>query len=77
MAINQSDNAEAQLVKETLRRVQNRWQLPKGTIFHSNGGSQNTAHDVMEQIPNFSWQQSFPLLECQEIIPEVKAFSPI
>lgn len=46
-------------VEETLRKLQNRWKLPKGVIFHCDRGSQYTAKNVMNQISGYGWQQSF------------------
>lgn len=59
LAFHQSDTMKAELVEETLRKLQNRWNLPKGVIFHCDRGSQYTAKNVMHQISGYGWQQSF------------------
>lgn len=49
----------AELVSQTVKMAQQRWHLPKGIIFHSDRGSQYTAKNVMNQIADYGWQQSF------------------
>jgi len=49
----------ADLVLNTLKSAKNRWHLPADTIFHSDRGSQYTAKQVMSQIAEWGWQQSF------------------
>ena len=43
----------------TLRAAQDRWHLPADVIFHSDRGSQYTADDVMTQVSDYGWKQSF------------------
>jgi putative transposase len=55
----QAENMKQELVLKTLKAAQNRWRLPPGVIFHSDRGSQYTAADVMAQVANYGWKQSF------------------
>jgi len=48
-----------ELVLQTLRAAQDRWHLPADVIFHSDRGSQYTADDVMTQVSDYGWKQSF------------------
>ena len=55
----QSSRMKADLVFETIKAAKERWHIPRGTIFHSDRGSQYTAKKVMQQISRYGWQQSF------------------
>ena len=55
----QAENMKQELVLKTLKAAQNRWRLPSGVIFHSDRGSQYTAADVMAQVADYGWKQSF------------------
>lgn len=55
----QSENMKKELVMQTLKAAQERWNLPSGIIFHSDRGSQYTADDVCTQIASYGWKQSF------------------
>ena len=48
-----------ELVLQTLKATQDRWHLPADVIFHSDRGSQYTAEDVMKQVSDYGWKQSF------------------
>ena len=54
-----SQTMKAELVLQTIKMAQSKWRLPKDSIFHSDRGSQYTAKDVMKQIADYGWQQSF------------------
>lgn len=49
----------AEIVLKAIKAAKQRWYLPKGTIFHSDRGSQYTAKAVMQQIERYGWSQSF------------------
>ncbi len=55
----QQSHKTADIVLKALRSAQGRWQIPKGTIFHSDRGSQYTAKEVMEQLSGCGFQLSF------------------
>ena len=47
------------LVLKTMEQAQKRWYLPKGTIWHSDRGSQYTAEAVKNMTQKYGWKQSF------------------
>ena len=47
------------IVLKALRRVQKRWNCPRGTIFHSDRGSQYTAHVTQQLLSRFGFQPNF------------------
>ncbi len=55
----QMKTMKADLVSQTIKMAKQRWHLPEGVIFHSDRGSQYTAKDVMDQIVDYGWRQSF------------------
>jgi len=59
LASSQAENMKKELVLQTLRAAQDRWHLPADVIFHSDRGSQYTADDVMTQVSDYGWKQSF------------------
>ena len=48
-----------ELVMETIRSASKSWHPPKGTVFHSNRGSQYTSTAVREQLKKLGLRQSF------------------
>jgi putative transposase len=50
---------KATLVSRTVEKVCERWDIPKGAIFHSDRGSQYTAQEVKDLIAGYGWRQSF------------------
>lgn len=59
LAERQSEKMKTELVAQTIKMAQERWQLPEGVIFHSDRGSQYTAKELMKQIAGYGWKQSF------------------
>ena len=59
LAQSQSDTMEKSLVVNTINASRRRWNLPPGTVFHSDRGSQYTSRDVMTLVASLGWQQSF------------------
>lgn len=59
LAACQAENMKKELVLKTLKAAQDRWHLPAGVIFHSDRGSQYTSDEVMKQIADYGWKQSF------------------
>lgn len=55
----QAEKMKKELVLQTLKATQDRWHLPADVIFHSDRGSQYTAEDVMKQVSDYGWKQSF------------------
>jgi putative transposase len=55
----QAENMKKELVLRTLKAAQSRWHLPAGVIFHSDRGSQYTSYDVIKQVADYGWRQSF------------------
>jgi putative transposase len=59
LAEHQEQRMHKELVCRTLKKVQERWDIPEGSIFHSDRGSQFTAKEVKELIQAYGWRQSF------------------
>jgi len=59
LASQQNARMTKELVIATIRAAYKRWHLPKGTIFHSDRGSQYTAKDVMDLLASLGFRQSF------------------
>ena len=59
LASRQHSRMNKELVIATIRAAHKRWHLPKGTIFHSDRGSQYTSKDVMNLLSSFGFPQSF------------------
>ncbi|MCW4017805.1 MAG: IS3 family transposase, partial [Candidatus Bathyarchaeota archaeon] len=59
LASTQSNRMKATLVSRTVEKVCERWDIPKGAIFHSDRGSQYTAQEVKDLIAGYGWRQSF------------------
>jgi putative transposase len=59
LAEHQQKRMQADLVKRTVKKARDRWEVPEGAIFHNDRGSQYTAKEVMEQIHSYGWMQSF------------------
>ena len=55
----QAETMKKELVLQTLKAAHDRWHLSADVIFHSDRGSQYTAQDVMKQVSNYGWKQSF------------------
>jgi putative transposase len=55
----QSNSLKSELVENTLRALQSRWHLPKGTIFHSDRGKQYTSKLVSGLLEKYGFLQSF------------------
>jgi len=54
-----SDKMKADLVMTTIQSVFDRWQVPKGCIFHSDRGSQYRAEEVRKLLSQHGLLQSF------------------
>jgi len=59
LASYQAEHMKKELILHTLKAAQERWCLPEGVIFHSDRGSQYTSDDVMKQVADNGWAQSF------------------
>jgi putative transposase len=59
LASQQHSRMNKELVIETIRAAHKRWRLPKGTIFHSDRGSQYTAIDTTSLLTVLGFRQSF------------------
>lgn len=59
LASYQAEHMKKELILHTLKAAQERWRLPEGVIFHSDRGSQYTSDDVMKQVADNGWMQSF------------------
>lgn len=59
LAESMGDNMKSDLVARTIKQAVKRWQLPTGTIFHSDRGSQYTSSDVMSLLHSYGFKQSF------------------
>lgn len=59
LAYKQSERMTQALVIDTLAILKRRWNIPKGAIFHSDRGSQYTAHEVMNCLAGMGLRQSF------------------
>jgi Transposase and inactivated derivatives len=59
LAYKMSERMTHTLVLDTITSLQRKWQLPPGTIFHSDRGSQYTATEVMKKIHGLGFRQSF------------------
>lgn len=54
-----ADHMKKELVLETIRAAANSWRLPKGTVFHSDRGSQYTSAAVRQLLRKLGLRQSF------------------
>ena len=54
-----SEHMRSELVMKTIQKALKRWNLPAGTIFHSDRGSQYTSEPVMRLLHGNKIQQSF------------------
>jgi putative transposase len=54
-----SGNMKAELVMETIVKAVRRWNIPGGSIFHSDRGSQYTSEKVKELLVRSGFRQSF------------------
>ena len=59
LASQQHSRMNKELVIATIKAAHKRWHLPKGTIFHSDRGSQYTSKDVMNLLTMLGFRQSF------------------
>lgn len=59
LASQQHARMTKELVIATIRAAYKRWHLPKGTIFHSDRGSQYTSKDVVDLLSSLGLRQSF------------------
>ena len=59
LASQQHSRMTKELVIAAIRAAHKRWCLPKGTIFHSDRGSQYTSNDVMNLLSSLGLRQSF------------------
>ena len=59
LAYKMSERMTHTLVLDTITSLQRKWQLPPGTIFHSDRGSQYTATEVTKKINALGFRQSF------------------
>ena len=59
LAQSMSDRMKAELVRETIRQLLNRWELPRGCIFHSDRGSQYTSSVVRDLLNYHKIEQSY------------------
>ena len=59
LASQQHSRMNKELVIATIKAAHKRWHLPKGTIFHSDRGSQYTSKDVMNLLAMLGFRQSF------------------
>jgi putative transposase len=59
LASQQHSRMSKELVLATIRAAHIRWHFPKGTIFHSDRGSQYTSKDVMNLFTVLGFRQSF------------------
>jgi putative transposase len=55
----QSERMTQDLVLDAIGQMQKRWNLPPGTIFHSDRGCQYTAGDVVKRLASLGFRQSF------------------
>lgn len=59
LAESMADHMKSELVLETIKKALKRWNLPAGTIFHSDRGSQYISGPVMRFLEEKRIQQSF------------------
>lgn len=59
LGTHQQERMTKDLVEKTIRKVQLRWNLPKGTILHSDRGSQYTASTTIQLLESIGWQSSY------------------
>jgi putative transposase len=59
LAYVQQSRMTADIVLKALELAMKQWVIPKGSIFHSDRGSQYTAKEVMETIRGYGLRQSF------------------
>lgn len=59
LAESMDDSMKSELVVRTIKQAMKRWPLSKGTIFHSDRGSQYTSRDVMDLLQSYEIKQSF------------------
>lgn len=59
LAESMMEHMKAELVVQAIKNAMRRWQLPEGTIFHSDRGCQYTSSAVREQLKRYNIRQSF------------------
>ena len=59
LATQQHSRMNKELVIATIKAAHKRWHLPKGTIFHSDRGSQYTSKNAMNLLTMLGYRQSF------------------
>ena len=59
LAERSADHMKKELALETIRTAANGWRLPKGTVFHSDRGSQYTSAAVRQLLRKLDLRQSF------------------
>lgn len=59
LAAKMGDTMKKELVMDTIKIAQQSYNLPGGTIFHSDRGSQYTAAETMELVRRLGFRQSF------------------
>ena len=59
LAESMMEHMKAELVVQAIKNAMRRWQLPEGTIFHSDRGCQYTSSVVKELLRKYHLRQSF------------------
>lgn len=59
LGIHQQDRMTKDIVEKTIQKVQQRWDIPKGSIFHSDRGSQYTASTTVQMLQSNGWLPSY------------------